>query len=296
MNYINSNIKIFFGILATLMLAATSCKKDGNPNKLPQVSPEDYAGTIDGFTSSDEIFPDNLVAQWTFDENLNEKLSNTASTSSSNQSLVDGGVRGKALNLAAGYVYYATQFPKFKADLLKSFSVSAWIKILNNGSKRTMLMQMARPGMFNGNINFALNTNQFPATTTDILRIQPTFATVGGGTQDNLNTVLSPTIGMTKWTHIVLTYEAATGVFNNWADGVKVGQFPNRGVGNNSFKCWEPNEFIIGSNYNGIPGKEVNTDVSFAPMTGQVDEIRMWDKALPDAFIIALFNLGKAGK
>lgn len=297
MNFLHSAFKLLSGMgVLCLVMGATSCKKDGNPNNLPPVNPADYEGKIDGFSSSDEIFPENLVAQWTFDENTNEKLSGTAPTLAANQSLVDGGVRGKALSLAAGYLYYAKQFPKFTTATLTSFSISAWIKIINNGSKRTMLMQMARPTIFNGNINFALNTNSNPPTNTDILRIQPTFTTKTGGTQDNLNSVLSPKIGMDKWTHLVLTYEATTGVFNIWGDAVKIGQFPNRGTGNNSFNCWEPNEFIIGSNYNGIPGKAVNADVSFAPMTGSVDEIRIWDKALPDAFISALFNLGKAGK
>jgi hypothetical protein len=274
----------------------TSCKKDGNPNNLPDVSPNDYLGKIDGYESSDEIFPQNLKAHWTFDDTKNEKLSGIAPTTTANDAIVDGGVRGKALSLNGGYLYYATLFPQFKTDSLKSFSISLWTKILNNGSKRTMLFQLARPGIFNGNINFALNTQSFPATNTDILRIQPTFTTVGGGTQDNLNNNLSPKIGMDKWTHLVLTYDGNTGVFNIWADAIKVGGFPNRGTGNNLFKSYEPSEVIIGSNYNGIPGKTVSTDVSFAPMTGQLDEIRVYNIPLPDAHIKALFNLGKAKK
>jgi hypothetical protein len=101
---------------------------------------------------------------------------------------------------------------------------------------------------------------------------------------------------MNKWTHLVLTYDGKTGVFNIWADAVKIGGFPNRGTGNNLFKSWEPNEVIIGSNYNGIPGKAVNGDVSFAPMTGQLDEIRVYNISLPDAHIRALYNLGLANK
>ncbi len=281
-------------IAASLFMV--SCKKDGNPNNLPSVNPATYAGTIDGYNSSDEVYPDNLVAYWSFDDTKNELKSNTAPGSSSNDTYVTGGVKGKALNLNGGYVYYPTQFERFKTAALKSFSISVWVKILNNGSKRTMLFQLARPGIFNGNINFALNTNSFPATTLNTLRIQPTFSTVGGGTQDNINNNLSPTIGMDKWTHIVLTYEATTGVFDIWADGVKMGGFPNRGVGNNSFNSYEPSEVIIGSNYNGIPGKTVSTDVSFAPMTGQIDELRIYNRALPDAQVRSLFNLGKANK
>lgn len=280
---------------AFLAIVAASCKKDGNPNNLPDVSPDDYAGLIDGYTSSDEIFPQNLIAYWSFDDTKNEIKSGTAPTSSANDTYATGGVRGKALSLTAGYVYFATQFQKFKTDSLKSWSISTWVKILNNGTKRTMLFQLARPGIFNGNINFALNTQSFPASNTTTLRIQPTFTTVGGGTQDNLNNTLSPTIGMDKWTHILLTYDGTTGVFNIWADAVKVGGFPNRGVGNNLFKSWEPNEVIIGANYN-AKGTPVNADVTFAAMTGQVDEIRMYNRALPDAHIKALFNLGKANK
>lgn len=283
-------------ILAGLLLTGTACKKDGNPNNLPGVSAEQYAGKIDGYSSSDEVFPENLVAYWSFDDTKSELKSGTAPTQTANDAFVTGGVRGKAISLTAGYLYYANQFSAFKTDSLKSFTISTWVKILNNGSKRTMLLQLARPGLFTGNINFHLNTQSFPASNTSTLRIQPTFSTVGGGTQDNLNSSLSPTIGADKWTHILLTYNGTTGVFDIWADAVKVGGFPNRGVGNNLFKSNEPSEFIIGSNYNGIPGKSVSADVSIAPMTGQIDEIRIYNRALPDAFIKALFNLGKANK
>lgn len=294
----NKFFPIQTGLLFSALLALTllSCKKDGNPNNLPSVNPADYEGKIDGYSSSDEVYPQNLIAYWGFENTKNETLSGTAPGSSANDSYADGGVRGKALSLAAGYVYFPTQFAKFKTDSLKSWTISTWVKILNNGSKRTMLFQLARPGIFTGNINFALNTQSFPASNTSTLRIQPTFMTVGGGTQDNLNNALSPTIGMDKWTHILLTYEYSTGVFNIWADGVKIGGYPNRGTGNNSFKAYEPNEVIIGSNYNGIPGMAVNSDVTFAPMTGQIDEIRIYNRSLPDAHIKALYNLGKANK
>ncbi len=278
-----------------LVMLAVSCTKDGNPNNLPPVNAAGYEGKIDGYSSSNEVFPENLIAYWSFDDTKNELISGTAPTATANDSYATNGVRGKALNLAAGYLYYATQFQRFKTDSLKSWTISAWIKLQNNGSKKTMLFQLARTGIFTGNINFVLNTNAYPATNTN-LQIQPTFTTVGGGTQDNLNNALYPKIGVDKWTHVLLTYDGTSGVFNIWADGIKVGGYPNRGTGNNLFKSWEPNEIIIGSNYNGIPGKSVNSDVNFVPMTGQVDEIRIYNKNLADAYIRALYNLGIAGK
>jgi hypothetical protein len=291
-------LKLFpsFWMISTVWVGTmlTSCEYDGNPNNLPAVDPADYVGKIDGYISSDEIYPNNLIAYWSFDDTKNEIISGTAPTSSLNDSYVEGGVRGKALSLNAGWVYYSHQFEKFKTDQLKSFTISHWVQILNNGTKRTMTFQLARPGIFNGSINVALNTNSFPASNVETLRIQPTFSTVGGGMQDNINNQLSPTIGADKWTHIVITYDGTSGVFNIWADGARIGGFPNRGLGNNLFNAYEPNEVIIGANYNSIPGKQVNADVNFAPMTGRIDEIRIYNLPLPDAHIRSLYNLGQA--
>lgn len=288
--------KRIFALLGGMALLA-SCKKDGNPNNLPDVSPGDYEGTVDGFRSSEEIFPEDLVAYWSFDGTKNELKTNTAPTQSANDQLVADAVKGQSLQLASGYLYYASQFPQFRTAEFKSWTISLWVKLKNNGSKRTMVFQLARPGMFSGNINLALNTQSYPATNDSILRIQPTFAAVNSGNntsnfQDNLNNVLDR-INLNDWVHIVMTYDITTGVFNNWANGIKVGNFPNRGT-TNLFRSWEPSELILGSNYNGIPGKAVNTDVAFAPMTGQIDEIRIYDRPLPDAFIRALYNLGRA--
>lgn len=285
-------------ILCTIVFAL-SCKKDGNPNNLPSVSTASYEGKIDGYSSSGEVFPESLIAYWSFDDTKNETISGTAPTITQGDAFVAGGVKGKALSLNAGFLYYATAFPNFKLAALKSWTISAWIKMQNNGSKRTMLFQLARPGTtstsLTGYINFILNTQAYAATNPN-LQMQPTFLTVGGGTQDNLNNVLFGTIGADKWTHVMLTYDGTTGVFNNWIDGVKVGAFPNRGIGNNLFQSADAHEVIIGGNYNVIPGKSVSTDVAYAAMTGQIDEIRIYNKSLPDAYITALYNLGKANK
>lgn len=299
MKYKNLTTIKYAAALTALMAVSFACKKDGNPNNLPDVSPADYVGKIDGFSSSDEVFPSDLIAYWTFDDTKAEKISGIAPTQSSGDTYVANGVKGKALSLTSGYVYYGSQFPNFKTDTLKSWTISMWVKVKNNGSKRTMVFQLARPGMLSGNINVQLNTQQYPATNDSVLRIQPTFAAVNAnnGTsnfQDNLNNVMDK-IPLNNWVHLVLTYDRSTGVFNTWANGVKVSNFSNRGT-TNLFRSWEPSEVIIGTNYNNIPGKQVNTDAAFGLMTGQIDEIRVYDRVLPDAFISTLYKLGQANQ
>lgn len=290
MKLFNNHIKWFFTISA-ITISVAACKKSDNPNDLPDVNPSDYAGKIDGYDSADQIFPQNLVAYWSFDDTKNELKSNSAPTQTAGDTFITG-VKGKAVKLTAGYLYYAKQFDAFKTDALKSFTISTWVQIANNGSKRTMLLQLARPGIFDGNFDFRLNTQ---STSTTFLGIGPRFSAVSGS-QDNLNATLSPVFGSNVWTHILLTYDGTTGFFRMWANGVEVGSYNSRGTGNALFKAYEPTEFIIGGNYNVIPGKAVNTDTNYAAMTGSIDELRIFNRVIPDAHIKALYNLGKAGK
>lgn len=276
-------------------VSLSSCKKDDNPNDLEDVDPADYVGTIDGFKSTDEIYPANLVAYFSFDENYADKISGVAPTLAAGNTLVNG-IKGKAVNLNSGYLYYGTQLAALKTDVFKSFTISQWIKISNNGTKRTMLLTIARPGLLQGNININLNTQSRPSTNLDFLGLQPIFATVGGGTQDNANATLSPKIGPDNWVHLVLAYNGLTGRFNMVANGVNIGSFSDRGVGNNLFKSYEPSELIIGANYNLVPGKTVNTDVAYAPMTGVIDEVRIYNRFMPDAIIKSMYQLGLANK
>ncbi|MFN0292626.1 LamG-like jellyroll fold domain-containing protein [Pedobacter helvus] len=291
----NFKIKNYLAYVALSAALLSSCKKGNNPNGLPEVNTADYEGTIGGFRTSDEILKDNLVAYFPFDDSYSEKLTNTAPTSKIGDSFVTG-FKGKALNLNAGYLYYANQFAAFKTDVLTSFTISAWVEISNNGSKKTMLMSIARPANYNGNLDFRLNTNSYPASNTDILKVGPRFTTVGGGSQDNLNATLSPKIGPGKWVHLVLSYNGKTGRFNVLANGQNIGSYSDRGTGNNLFKSYEPSELIIGTHYNLIPGKSVNTNTEFGLMTGKIDELKIYNAFMPDAVVKAMYELELAGK
>lgn len=292
MNFIKLN-KNKLAILLTASLMVSACKKDGNPNNLPDVDASSYAGKIDGYASADDVYKENLVAYWSFDDTNNELKSNSVPTTVANASYV-AGIKGKAVKLAAGYLYYGKQFDALKTDALKSFTISSWVQIANNGSKKTMLMTIARPSTFLGSLDYRLNTN---STSTTMLGIGPRFTTLGGGSQDNLNANSSPVFGASVWTHLVLTYNGTTGIFKIWADGKDIGSYNSRGTGNNVFKAYEPGEFIIGAHYNNIPGKEIaGSAADFVAMTGSIDELRIYNTVLQDASIRALYNLGKAGK
>lgn len=292
---------IAYILIATgITMAFTSCSKDGNPNNLPSVSPSDYVGKIEGFDSSAQVQSDHLIAYWSFDGTEAELKTGNKPTSSSNASVVDGGVTGKALELNQGYLYYGVQFPQFDTSF-KSFTISEWVQIQNNGSTPTQTFHLSRPGELWGYIDFLLETGQHPASDTDNLVVHPRFTDQNGGIQDNLNanwlsSYKSPTIPPGKWTHLVITYDYPSNTFQIWADGMKIGAPDYQNRGQNYFSCKQPNEVIIGGWYNNIPGKELTADTWTTPMTGKIDEIRIYNEALGDADIIALYKLGSAGQ
>lgn len=293
--------KLIYGslFLATASVLLVSCDKD-NQNDLPDTSPDAYQGKIDGFDSSEQIYRANLVAYWSFDDTKNEKISGIAPTSSAGDTY-DAGVRGKSIKLNNGWVYYASQFNAFKTANLKSWTVSEWVNVLNNGSTATMVFQLTRPGMLFGNINSMIETGQRPATVLDKLVIKAIFADLNGGTQDNLNAdwlpgFKSPVTGPDKWINIVTTYDYTANNLQIWANGVMIGTTDYQNRGTNTFKATEPNEVIIGGWYNNIPGKTVTPDTWTGAFTGRIDEVRVFNTVLGAAHIKALYNLGVAGK
>lgn len=258
-------------------------------------------GGINGYQNSGQVAASNLIAYWNFDKDEKEQISGIAPTSSSNDDFSLSGVKGKALSLNNGYVYYGSAIPALNSDTLKSFTVSEWVQIQNNGSTPTMTFTLARPGNLYGNINFILETGQNPASDVNDLIVHPNYADINGGTQDNLNApwlsgYSSPQIGMGKWVHLVTTYDYSSNVLQIWANGKMIGATAYQQRGTATFKNTVPNEVIIGGWYNNVPGKSVTSDSYTVPMTGNLDELRVYNTALSSVQINSLYQLGIVGK
>jgi len=296
--------KSVWAILATILLAGASCSKD-----------EDVAlPPIDGYNSSDDVAAANVVAYWSFDASGNEVKSNTAPTSSVGAVYEAGGVRGQAVTLTQGYLYYASPLGTLATN--QPFTLSAWVQVKNNGMDGGApptnnfpysYFQSTIPGQLFGNITGMVEAGQYKVAS-DTLVVKAIYKDLNGGTQDNLNNFgdvgvdykVVKKAGTSKWVNIVTTYNPAGGsgaqsIFRIYADSVLVSnvKFENRGV--NSFK-YTPGEVIIGGWYNNIPGKTVSADDWTQPFTGKVDEVRLYNKLLTGDEIKALYNLGLAGR
>jgi len=297
--------KNVWAIAALILLAAMGCSKDDADVTLPP---------IDGYNSSDDVAAANVVAYWSLDGSGNEVKGNTAPTSSINAVYEAGGVRGQAVTLTQGYLYYASPLGTLATN--QPFTLSVWIQVKNNGMDGGTppannfpysYFQRAIPGQLFGNITGMVEAGSYKVGS-DTMVVKAIYKDKDGGTQDNLNNFGDVDVdykvvkkaGTNKWVNVVTTYDPAGGsgnesIFRIYADSVLVSnkKFENRAT--HSFK-YTPGEVIIGGWYNNIPGKTVSADTWTQPFTGKIDEIRLYNKLLTGDEIKALYNLGLAGR
>jgi hypothetical protein len=282
-------------------LALGSCKDDDE--KLPP---------IDGYNNSDEVANTNLVAHWTFDQNNNEVISGTAPSNTYGTVGSTAGKLGNALQLSKGVLVYPSIDKINGANNLNNFTVSMWVNITNNKKTAsegfTALFGLIPTGVTDiwGDIIAAAETGQhLPAS--DTLKLKNLLNThpVGGGNslQDNIALKNDGTgegaffMGAKRWAHYVMRWDGSTHKFHLFADGVSVGGYTDRGT-TGALIMAVPVKPVFGSlassdiGFTGAPAQQ-----SWNPWaTASIDDVRVFNTALADKDITALFNLGTAGR
>lgn len=289
------------------LLIVSSCKD--NNQKLPQ---------IDGFDNSDQVASDHLLAHWTFDGTLNEAISGTAPTTSVGNSFTDG-IKGQALDLSQGYVLYPTIDNLSGENAIPSVTVSAWINIDNNGSTASSIFALTQSTSTQsdwntGPINMYAETGH-PVATDDTLALHAAFSTYIDGTRyggDNINdygvrgTDFQTVLGTNQWVHYVMRYDGNESNIDIYADGVRVSndKFRHRtynpgsgDVGIGPIAINSATQVLLGGWPNADAGFSNSAAQTWQGMlTGKIDEVRVYNEALSDSDIGALYDLEKAGR
>jgi len=291
---------------ASLLLAGTflfsvvmtSCSKD-------DTSPDVPLPPIGGYASSDSVASSNLVAYWNFDGNQKEVKSGTAPTSSANATYTSG-VEGQAVKLDSGWIFY-NSIPAL--DGMTTFSVSAWVQVQNNGknpgdtidhSFTSMIFQLTKPNSTFGNINLGLETSWKPASN-DSLVVHGWYTDPANGLQDNRNDPFgTPPVGVVidstgKWVNVMMTVDNSNPVnCLIYANGVNIGAYNTRGT--NVYTPMTPSSVVIGGWLNNVPSQPHTSDTWPHGFVGSIDQVRVYNKALSQDEISALYQLEKAGR
>ncbi len=289
-----------------LAVVVGSCKDD---DELPP---------IDGYNNSDEVANANLVAHWTFDDTNNEVISSTAPQTTVGSTSFAEGKLGKALQLNKGAMSYPPITAINTVDALNNFTVSHWVKVTNTkgvaGQGFTPFFGIIfKDTNFWGNIQSCAETGRhLPSSDTLELKnfMSTTLPTGAQSEQDNVATrnndpadAAHPNgqtgkwfLGAKNWVHYVMSWDASTHRFEMYANGESVGGYTVR-QDVPAMKMRVPAMAVIGSMAASDLGFPNATRPDFAPLTSfTIDDIRVYNTALAQKDVTALYNLGTAGR
>ena len=283
-------------VVAALSVSFIGCKTTSDP--LPPIG---------GYNSADEVAKADLVAYWPLNGNGVESLSSAAPATSKNVTWTDG-VKGQAASFNVGFLAYNT-IANLGANLQSGFTISAWVKLTNNGSTGSVIFSLSRPNEWAGNINFMSETGWMPSTSDSLTVKGLIVSSTDLGWQDTRNTVKASAADIAagqiaypnkiggKWAHAVYTWDNTTKLAKIYVNGVKISNpvWENRdATGLKNFVMTTPTHPIIGAFETFATG--VTTDSWNTGLVGQLDEIRVWKRALILSDIGALYELEKAGR
>ncbi|HPW64012.1 MAG TPA: hypothetical protein PLJ13_17080 [Cyclobacteriaceae bacterium] len=300
-------IKYFVsGIITVSVLTFAACSKD---EALPQ---------IDGYNNSNEVAASNLVAHWTFDENNNETLSGTAPTKTVGTVGSTAGKLGNALQLTQGGIVYPAITKINTVDALNNFTVSLWVNIrgqkgLVGGGYTSLFGIIPTATDFWGNIQATVETaRHLPGSDTVEFKnyLNTTMSDGSQRGEDNValfnnDAATADGNGQTgayfkggkDWALYTMTWEGSTGLFKLYANGVSVGGYTKRGTTAGVLKMRVPALAVFGSMASSDLGFASATRPDWAPLaTASIDDVRVFNTALSQTEVTALFNLGTAGR
>lgn len=312
-------IKYFIagGVALSMLSLVTLVSCGDDDNTLPK---------IDGYNNSDEVAAENLLANWKFDGNKEEDISGAEPLVGADGTFgtvgFEEGQIGQALKLTAGALRYPNITALNTADALANFTTSMWVKINNNKGTAaegyTVLFGLFPDGLTPetvgdfmwGNVMMAAETSWFPATNPqpDTLVLKGHFVkkkTDGGinGQDNRPDPRGNPPVGVFKhtgeWVHFVVRYNSTTQMLHVFGNAVSIGAYTDRSGGSpGAMRMNVPCSPVFGNGATKLIGFDNNPDQqTWSPMaTASIDDVRVFNTALSDAEITALFNLGSAGR
>jgi len=269
--------------LPLLMICAvllTSCYKKFDPKTYQP------AFTVNGFTSVAEIGAGSLVGYWAFDGNYVDSVSNTPATGVNTS--FTGGFKGQALQGSAnGYVI--SDIPNAIKNL-KSFTIDYWINSPINSTGILAPIAISRTDQFWGTLDMFFENGS--TSTSGNLKVHFN----GQSEVWFTNGIISNPWG--SWLNIALTYDAASSTFTLYQNATKVANQTAAGLGNLVF----PNtatKIIFGTEQFQVSpslGTAGGAQGWASYLTGQMDEMRIYNKALSASDLQALIVLQGKGK
>jgi hypothetical protein len=250
--------------------------------------PKTYAPALNigGFTSAKEIAPANLIGYWAFNGSYVDSVSGTAGTNKGTS--FSGGIKGQAMQGALNsYVLFN---PGTSIKTMSSFTITYWVNSPAPSTGIIGLVNLAKTDAFWGNINMFFENG---GTNTD----GKFRANIHNGTTDSwvAKDGIQNLFGV--WTNLALSYNAGTSTFKLYKDGALISTNVAAGFGNLAFT--NIGQIVFGCvHFQTIPSQTTGSGSQpwASYLTGQLDEVRIYNKALSDTEVNSLVKLEGRGK
>jgi hypothetical protein len=260
--------------------------------------------SIGGYENSDDVAASHLVSKFSFDGSIVDSKNGITDGVGTNVTY-EAGVKGQAYKgSSSSFIAYNTVANS--VINLKSISVSMWIKTDPHTGGAQSLFMLPKKTDFWGNI-FTLIEGTGPATTMLMKNhiqkdVTPSIPWSGQFIEHSGTNVLNNMFG--SWKHLVWTYNGTSSTYSLYVDGLKLdlpasiskryasdpltGGAPYGELANS-----EVSKFIIGGYQQHLGAPWGAADGWMLHYTGLMDEFRIYDSALEDNEVSALYKLEK---
>ncbi|UKT62548.1 LamG domain-containing protein [Pedobacter mucosus] len=269
-------------LVVAITLVLSSCQKEFDPSSYaPELN-------IGGFTNSKQIAASNLVAHWAFDGSLIDSISNTAGINTGTSFAT--GIKGKSLQ--GGLDSYFLSAPSARITSLKSFTLTEWV---NSGPPTTGiigLFSLSNKSEFWGNLEVFVENG----STNDNATLKIVFTNNGKG--DKTYTVGNVVNFFGKWNAFSVSYDETTSMVKVYVNGSRVSAGKLDGITgplnfvNSGNLVFGTTQFMTTPSQTTSHSKEPWANF----LTGQLDEVKIFNKALSDDEIGYLVKLEGRGK
>jgi len=294
----NKYIFLFASVLASQFFV--SCNEDS----IDKVNSPIAYESIGGYENSDDIAASNLVTKLSFEDNVTDSKGGITGGVGTNVTYGTG-IKGKAYKgSSSSFIAYSTVASSVVA--LKSITVSMWINTNPHTGGAQSLFMLPKTTDFWGNI-FSMIEGTGPATTMLMKNhlqkdVTPSISWSGQWIAHDGTNVLPNMFG--SWKHVVWTYNGATSIYSMYIDGQKLDlpigmakRYTNDpasgGVGYGDLANSDVSKFIIGGFQQHLGTPWGAPDGWMLNYTGLMDEFRIYNAALSDNEVVALYKLEK---
>ncbi len=278
--------------IVVMLMITSSCLKKANV-----YAPSRPVQPINGFLSSKDVDPGNLVAYWAFNGNLTDTISKIAGAATLT-SFGKGIFQGEQALQGADSGYVVSAVPP-NVQSLHSFTVSVWYNMPENTTGAVGLLSIANNQTggagFWGSLDIFFDNGATP--TTGVLTVH-VFNVSGSATGEDKflagNQVSNP-FGV--WANVTATYDDTTSTFVVYFNGAQIATTTDAGFAPLNWTAAQ--KMVFGTlQFQTNPSLTANAHYpGFASfLIGEMAHVRIYNKPLNANDVGAIYGLEKLGR